>query len=262
MKRHRGGRWFIAAKINNIKSRTEYQKLCHEFREYLEAMASSGEIASGITVVNNNNINGETLFLYNIVNNCNYLAAEKLIVNSEEYDPYSWTNMALVSAHNQDEIELLDDYLKKPFKSYWVHDKEVNFMYILNTLYTKYGFNCFNELEDLHFSTVFYDEDKKIFVGAKTISSNEYDRLYYGYINNNNNNNVMYSNNPDIIKHFCLNIYEVEDNTMIINDSIVSFYNPNYIKKSRLTMEDIEKEVSRDYNAYKCRQAVKRYFKE
>lgn len=147
-------------------------------------------------------------------------------------DPFYDSNnkVLTVSGFNKTEIQNACD------KMYNINDSDC-FHRIINYLYHDVEIQVFKKLSDyMHFCAIIYDERKKALIAGVTTPNNEYTHLYYGFTDKNKE--IIFSNNEDILKEFCSQVYEMEENTYVENNNVYSLECEligNIIDKSNMT---------------------------
>ena len=122
-------------------------------------------------------------------------------------DPYyDGNNQVLtVSGFNNYQIKQVTSRFYNIFDSDLYHR-------MINYLYHDVETDVFKKLSNyMNFCTVIYDERKKTSIAGVTTPDNEYTHLYYGFTD---------KNNEDILKEFCSQVYEMEENTYVENNNV------------------------------------------
>lgn len=152
-------------------------------------------------------------------------------------DPYwnSQTRIGTVSGYNQDEISSANN----DYSRYNIDDSD-KYHVLINKLYKDYGINVFRKLSNcgMHFSSVIWDERSGELIAGVTEPNSEFTHLYCGYTKSNGE--VMYSNDAGVLREFCSEVKEVENNTIVVGEDVfdldgekINSNNQNVIKKTR-----------------------------
>lgn len=90
-----------------------------------------------------------------------------------------------------------------------------DFSFNVSGSYLQHKSSVFRELSNLHFCSVFWDPQKDAIVAGVTEPNCEYAHLYYGYMGDGND--FIFSNYEDVLKDFCIEVYEMPKNTYMEN---------------------------------------------
>ncbi len=93
---------------------------------------------------------------------------------------------------------------------------------LIDTLYYTLWTGEFKILSDyMDFCLVIWDNKENSLVAAVTKANNDYTHLYYGYTKRNHE--MIFSNDKSILNKFCSEIYEMQENTYMINNKFYTF---------------------------------------
>lgn len=109
-----------------------------------------------------------------------------------------------------------------------------DFSFNVSGSYLQHKSSVFRELSNLHFCSVFWDPQKDAIVAGVTEPDCEYAHLYYGYMGDGND--FIFSNYEDVLKDFCIEVYEMPKNTYMENGK---FYT---LDGKEIPRQEVEKE--------------------
>lgn len=93
---------------------------------------------------------------------------------------------------------------------------------IMCKLQSKYKTSFFKKFgRNMHFCSVFWDNDDNSLVAGVTTPNSSDTHLYYGYTEHNHE--IMFSNDRTILKSFCREVKEMEENTYMKNGELYNF---------------------------------------
>lgn len=145
-------------------------------------------------------------------NNLNF---SKIVYASyeDDRDPH-WDNdsgILTVNGYIQSEIQAA----VRTYSKYNINDED-RYQRLTNYMYREYGTNIFNKLKEyMHFCTVIWDRNTNSLIAGVSEPANDFTHLYYGYTGRNHE--VMFSNNEELLKQFCDEVKEMENNTYMKN---------------------------------------------
>ena len=190
---------------------------------------------------------------------CNYTiksrTEDNLIFAKIVYDKYSYEKdpdwnendgILTVNGYNQNEIQTAC----KNFSTYRIVDS-YRYQKITNYLYRDYKTNMFKKLSDcMHFCSVVWDRNSGSMIAGVTAPNSQYTHLYYGYTKRDKE--IMFSNNEEILRQFCNDIYEMEENTYMKDGELFTLdgekyekdKNPALIKKTKQNADSIIDELN------------------
>lgn len=161
----------------------------------------------------------------------------------EDRDPHynSNTRILSVNGYNQDEIERACS----EFSKYGIDDSD-KYQRITNFLYGDNRESMFKKLSQyMHFCSVIYDINKGSIIAGVTKPNSQYTHLYYGYTKMNHE--LMFSNDESVLKSFCDELYEMDENTYMKDGELFTLdgeriekdKNPALIKKTKQNADSI-----------------------
>ncbi len=142
----------------------------------------------------------------------------KIVYDSytQDRDPYynSQTKILTVSGYNQQEISrAISNYSR-----YSIDDND-RYHTLINKLYKDSGEDVFRKLSDtMDFCSVIWDERNKSLIAGVTDSESTYTSLFYG--STKKSGEIMFSNDKDVLEHFCDNVKQMEANTYMKNGEL------------------------------------------
>lgn len=134
----------------------------------------------------------------------------------QDRDPYynSQTKIMTVSNYNQQEISRAVGFYSK----YGIDDSD-RYHTLINKLYKDSEENVFRKLSEyMDFCTVIWDERTKQIIAGVTDEESQYTSLFYGPTVRNGE--LMFSNDENILRHFCSEVKRMEPNTYMKNGSL------------------------------------------
>jgi len=134
----------------------------------------------------------------------------------QDRDPYynSQTKIMTVSNYNQQEISRAVGFYSK----YGIDDSD-RYHTLINKLYKDSEENVFRKLSEyMDFCTVIWDERTKQIIAGVTDEESQYTSLFYGPTVRNGE--LMFSNDENILRHFCSEVKRMEPNTYMRNGSL------------------------------------------
>ena len=150
----------------------------------------------------------------------NHRTADNLIFAKIVYDDYLFdrephlngdAGFLIVNGYNQDEISRANNH----FSDYSIDDSD-RYQRLINYMYRDYQTDMFKKLSTyMHFCSVIWNRDSNTIVAGVTEPDSQYTHLYYGYTKQNDE--LMFSNNENILKKFCDEIAEMQENTYMKN---------------------------------------------
>lgn len=170
----------------------------------------------------------------------------KIVFNThiDDRDPYCNydANIISVNGYNQDEIRNACDEIS----NYEIDDSD-RFHKITNYLYNDKKEKMFKKLSKyMHFCSVIYDINRDEFVAGVTVPNSKYTHLFYGYTKMNKE--LMFSNDDIVLKYFCDEIYEMNENTYMKDGKIYTLNGEEYIKSPNLVKKHNYAATSDDLN--------------
>jgi len=151
----------------------------------------------------------------------------------------TYTRIGTVNGYNQGEFE----NVVREYSQYNITDDD-KYHLLVNYLYKDFGCDVFKKLsnEDVHFSSVIWDERANKLIAGVTKPNNNYTHLYYGYTKEKNE--IMFSNDQDILNQFCINVQEMAPNTYMCNSELFNldgeYINPGSRPLIRDTRENAD----------------------
>lgn len=159
---------------------------------------------------------------------------EKTSAFQEPYKCYKGVNI-FVGAYfnvklNLERHNYLEQYIDKGYYP--------NNPIVIDTLYSTLGTYEFEILSNyMDFCLVFWDDKENSLVAAVTKANNDYTHLYYGYTKRNHE--MIFSNDKNILSKFCSEIYEMQENTYMINNKFYTFDGEEIEKMSTQAAESL-----------------------
>ncbi len=127
-------------------------------------------------------------------------------------------------------------------------------------MYENYGTDMFEMLSKyMHFCTVIYDYRKQCLIGGVSEPNNEFNNLFYG--NSIDRNDILFSNNPDILRRYCYEVFKMPNNTYMVNGELYSFKDKNDEIETKLK-EILESEYGKKLIKELVTQEVNEYLSE
>lgn len=246
------GKYFLVCRHTGLNSRHDYNKQFDELYNYMKSLCDGKyEYLNYKTAFGDmyDECNGTAVSFIKIIGGPNH-------PNGLELDPFfyhsDWENSISVSSFNIDELYEANYYIDDNIQ---VPDEESLYM-IPNFLYCYLdSLDCFNEINDVHFCSVIYDQNNQKLIAAVTEPDSEYTNLYFGY--RKANGNLMYSNSKDIILHYCNRVYKMNNYTVMVNGKQVDIFNSNYNKITRIDKEAYNKKMKQ---FSECRKIMEKNF--
>ncbi len=145
----------------------------------------------------------------------NNLVFAKIVYDNyvDDRDPHWNGDSGILTVNGYVQSELRN--ANRAYSKYGINDED-RYQRLTNYLYSEYKTEMFDKLkEHMHFCSAIWDRSTDDFVAGVTEPRGEYTHLYYGYTRNNYE--VMFSNNKELLKQFCDEVKEMENNTYMKN---------------------------------------------
>ena len=151
-----------------------------------------------------------------------------------------------VKAYNLDELSKVCRLLNFEFSV-----NMYNASRIMGKLQSKYKTSFFKKFgKDMHFCSVFWDKDDNSLVAGVTTPNSSDTHLYYGYTKHNHE--IMFSNDRTILKQFCREVKEMEENTYMKNGELYNFNDEKISKEQKtfITNTNSEEKIVKEPNPF------------
>lgn len=151
-----------------------------------------------------------------------------------------------VKAYNLDELSKVCRLLNFEFSV-----NMYNASRIMCKLQSKYKTSFFKKFgKDMHFCSVFWDKDDNSLVAGVTTPNSSDTHLYYGYTKHNHE--IMFSNDRTILKQFCREVKEMEENTYMKNGELYNFNDEKISKEQKtfITNTNSEEKIVKEPNPF------------
>lgn len=247
------GKYFLVCRHTGLNNKCDYNKQFDELCEYMKTLCNEDnyEYIHSKEAFGDKfgDYNGSAVSFIKIVGGPNHPYGLEL-------DPFlyctDWEHSISVSNFNIDELYEANYYIDDTIQ---VPDEESLYM-LPNFLYCYLdNLNCFNEINDVHFCSVIYDQNEQKLMAAVTLADSEYTNLYFGY--RKTNGDLMYSNSKNIILHYCKNAYKMGNYTVMVNGEQVNVFSSDYNKITRIDKDTYNQKMKQ---FSECRKMVKKLF--
>ena len=112
---------------------------------------------------------------------------------------------------------------------------------IMCKLQSKYKTSFFKKFgRNMHFCSVFWDNDDNSLVAGVTTPNSSDTHLYYGYTKHNHE--IMFSNDRTILEQLCSEVKEMEENTYMKNGELYNFNDEKISKEQKAFIENTNSE--------------------